>query len=122
MKKLIPLLCLLILLSSFTTDLKIGDNITGKVISIIDGDTYDILIPGNITIRIRMEGIDAPEKGMPFYKVSKQYLADLCFSKTVTIHVTGIDIHKRILAYTYITDGTELSHAMIKAGLAWHYL
>ena len=119
-------LCLLslVLLSSFTLphDLKIGDNVSGKVISVIDVDTYDILIPGNITIRIRMEGIDAPERGMPFYKVSKQSLAGLCFSKTVTIHITGIDIHNRILAYTYITDGTELSHAMIKAGLAWHYL
>jgi endonuclease YncB( thermonuclease family) len=122
MKNLLCLL-ILILLSSFTLphDLKIGDNVSGKVISVIDGDTYDILIPGNVTVRIRMEGIDAPEKGMPFYKVSKQYLADLCFSKTVTIHITGIDIHNRILAYTYITDGTELSHAMVEAGLAWHY-
>jgi endonuclease YncB( thermonuclease family) len=121
LKKLLSLLFLLILLSSFTPDIKKGDNFTGKVIGIIDGDTYDILIPGNITLRIRMEGIDAPEKGMPFYKVSKQYLAGLCFSKTVTIHVTGIDIHNRVLAYTYGPDGTELSHEMIKAGLAWHY-
>jgi endonuclease YncB( thermonuclease family) len=124
LKKLFPLLFLLIFLSTCThaNNLKVGDNISGKVISIIDGDTYDILIPGSITVRIRMEGIDAPERGMPFYKVSKQYLANLCFSKTVTIHVTGIDIHRRILAYTYGPDGTELSHAMIKAGLAWHFL
>jgi endonuclease YncB( thermonuclease family) len=123
MKKLLCILSLILVLSSFTLshDLRIGDNVSGKVISVIDGDTYDILISGNVTIRIRMEGIDAPEKGMPFYKVSKQYLADLCFSKTVTIHITGIDIHNRILAYTYTPDGTELSHAMIKAGLAWHY-
>ncbi len=124
MKKLSCLLSLIIVLSSFTLahDLKIGDNVSGKVISVLDGDTYDILISGNETIRIRMEGIDAPERGMPFYKVSKQYLADMCFSKTITIHITGIDIHNRILAYTYITDGIELSHAMIKAGLAWHYV
>ena len=41
-----------------------GNDISGKVISIIDGDTYDILVEGNKTIRIRMEGIDAPEKGI----------------------------------------------------------
>jgi micrococcal nuclease len=121
MIKLISLLGFLAL-SSFTNYIKTGDSISGKVISILDGDTYDMLIPGNIIIRIRMEGIDAPERGMPFYKVSKQYLADLCFSKTVTIHVTGIDIHNRVLAYTYTNDETELSHEMIKAGLAWHYL
>jgi micrococcal nuclease len=39
---------------------------TGKVIGILDGDTYDILLYGNKTLRIRMEGIDAPERGMPF--------------------------------------------------------
>lgn len=124
MKILFSLLNFIIIFSSCTlnNDLKPGNNISGKVISVLDGDTYDILISGNQTVRIRMEGIDAPEKGMPYYKVSKQYLAGLCFSKTVTIHITGIDIHNRVLAYTYITDGTELSHAMIKAGLAWHYL
>jgi micrococcal nuclease len=45
---------------------------TGKIIGVLDGDTYDILMAGNQTIRIRMEGIDAPEKGMPFYQKSKK--------------------------------------------------
>ena len=60
-----------------------GDYISGTVVSIIDGDTYDLLLKGNRKIRVRMEGIDAPEKGMPFYKVSKNYLAQLCFNKKV---------------------------------------
>jgi endonuclease YncB( thermonuclease family) len=54
--------------------------VRGKVIAIIDGDTYDLLINGNTTLRVRMEGIDAPEKGMPFYRVSKEYLSGLCFN------------------------------------------
>lgn len=100
---------------------KKGDAITGKVIAIIDGDTYDILLPGNEKVRIRMEGIDAPEKGMPFYKTSKKYLSDLCFKKEVTLQVTGKDKRGRTLAFSYIDDSIELSHEMIKAGLAWHY-
>lgn len=44
-----------------------GGIIEGKVIGIIDGDTFDLLNDSNKTYRIRMEGIDAPEKGMPFY-------------------------------------------------------
>jgi len=63
-----------------------GSTVSGKVISIIDGDTYDVLIQDNKTIRVRMEGIDAPEKGMPFYKVSKNHLSDLCFGKQVNFH------------------------------------
>ena len=50
---------------------------TGQVVGIIDGDTYEILIDGHQTQRIRMEGIEAPKKGMPFYDVAKKYLSDL---------------------------------------------
>ena len=59
------------------SSLKKGSEISGKVIAIIDGDTYDVLIHDNKTIRIRMEGIDAPERGMPFFRKSKDYLAKL---------------------------------------------
>lgn len=68
-----------------------------------------------------MEGIDAPEKGMPFYKVSKNYLGKLCFRMQVKFKSSGKDIHDRNLGFTYLDDGTELCHEMIKAGLAWHY-
>jgi len=101
--------------------LKKGSTVSGKVISIIDGDTYDLLIQGNKTIRVRMEGIDAPEKGMPFYRKSKKHLSDLCFGKQVKIKITGVDHHERYLAYTYLEDGKELSREMIKAGFAWHF-
>lgn len=95
--------------------------ITGKIIHVLDGDTYDILIAGNKTVRVRMEGIDAPEKGMPFCNVAKKYLRDLCIQKTVKLKQTGTDQHGRTLGFTYLDDGRELSHEMLKAGLAWHY-
>lgn len=94
---------------------------SGKVISIIDGDTYDLLIKDKTTIRIRMEGIDAPEKGMPFYRVSKNYLGKLCFQKDIKLVITSKDSNGRYLGYTYLKDGTELGQEMIKAGLAWHF-
>ena len=59
----------------------IQSEISGKVIKIVDGDTYDILLDNLTTKRIRMEGIDAPERGMPFYKVAKDYLGTLCFGQ-----------------------------------------
>lgn len=100
---------------SETTDFTIG-----KVIAVLDGDTYDLLINGNQTIRIRMEGIDAPERGMPYYQVAKKKLSDLCFGKQIKLQITGKDDHGRILGFSYIDD-IELSHEMIKSGLAWHY-
>lgn len=93
----------------------------GKVIAILDGDTYDILLDGNKTVRIRMEGIDAPERGMPFYQVSKKYLSSLCFKSNVHLKIRGKDMHDRTLAFSYLDDGRELSQEMVKAGLAWHY-
>lgn len=101
--------------------LKKGNTVSGKVIAIIDGDTYDVLLYGNKTVRVRMEGIDAPEKGMPFYQKSKKYLSDLCFGKQIKIKITGVDNYERILAYSFLEDGKELSQEMIKAGLAWHF-
>jgi endonuclease YncB( thermonuclease family) len=68
-----------------------------------------------------MEGIDAPEKGMPYYKIAKNYLGKICFKKNIRLEITGKDSRGRILAYSYMDDGRELSHEMIKAGMAWHF-
>lgn len=95
--------------------------ISGKVIKVIDGDTYDLLTNDNQTLRIRMEGIDAPERGMPYYKVSKNYLAELCAGKQVRFLSSGQDQYNRYLGFTYLEDGRELCYEMIKAGMAWHY-
>jgi len=102
--------------------INIGSNaITGKVIHIIDGDTYDLLTAENKTIRVRMSGIDAPERGMAFYKVSKNFLGSLCNNKTVKLVKTDTDQYGRTVGFTYLEDGRELGHEMIKAGLAWHF-
>ena len=104
-------------------DLKVIDsNKTYKVISIIDGDTYDILTDKKNTIRVRMEGIDAPEKGMPFYKAAKHYLVNLCFNKYVRLEIHDTDSRGRKIAYSFLEDGTELSHEMLRAGYAWHFV
>lgn len=95
--------------------------LSGKVIGILDGDTYDLLTPDKKTIRVRMAAIDAPERGMPFYNVSKQQLAKLCFGKMVTLKEDARDRYDRIVAFTYLADSTEVSAEMLKAGMAWHF-
>ncbi len=95
--------------------------ISGKIIHVVDGDTYDLLTADKIKIRIRMDGIDAPERSMAFYKVSKNYLGVLCLNKTVKIVKTDTDRYGRIVAFTYLENGKELGHEMIKAGMAWHF-
>lgn len=93
----------------------------GKVIKIVDGDTFDILLDNNSTKRIRMAGIDAPEKRMPFYQKSKDYLGALCFGKIVRIKKTDTDRNGRWIAQTFTDSGKELGLLMVTAGYAWHY-
>lgn len=91
------------------------------VVKVQDGDTYDILLPCRQTARIRMLGIDAPEKGQDFSKKSAQYLRSMVIQRYVTLKNIELDQYGRILAYTYLPDGSEASREMLKAGLAWHF-
>ena len=94
----------------------------GKVIRILDGDTFEMLLSSRETVIVRMEGIDAPEKGMPFATASKNYLGQLCFQKQVRLDVSKRDRWKRPIARVYV-DGSvvELGEQMIRAGMAWHF-
>ena len=56
--------------------------ITGKVVSVADGDTITVLDADKTQHKIRLNGIDAPEKAQPFGQRSKQSLSDLVFGKT----------------------------------------
>jgi endonuclease YncB( thermonuclease family) len=98
-----------------------GEYVSGKVVKVIDGDTFDILIAGNSTIRVRMDAIDAPERGMPFSKKARQYLGDLCLGQMVKVSRAKDDGRGRIISFSYLEDGRELSREMLKAGFAWHF-
>ena len=91
-----------------------------KVIAIADGDTFTVL-QGKKPIRVRIDAIDAPEKGMPYYKVSKKYLSTLCFGKMVILKSSKRDQYGRTVARVQLPNGKDVSTEMIKAGLAWHY-
>ena len=94
--------------------------IQGKVVKVIDGDTFDLLLKDNTTIRIRMNGIDSPEKGQPYFKNAKQGLASFIFGEKVSIVSIGKDRYKRTLADVYVGN-YFINLKMISTGLAWHY-
>src|SRR5215470_15211663 len=59
-------------------------DITGKVIAVLDGDTIEVL-HNNHTERIRLNGIDCPEKGQAYGHKAKQAASELVFGKEVTL-------------------------------------
>jgi len=92
----------------------------GKVVSIADGDTFTLVTVEKTQVKIRLYGIDCPEKGQPFSNVCIQYLSDLIFNKQVAIRKTGIDRYGRTLGIVYL-DSLNVNEEMLKDGMAWHY-
>jgi endonuclease YncB( thermonuclease family) len=93
--------------------------IRGQVVSIQDGDTITVL-QGGSTYRVRLQGVDCPEKGQAFGNVAKQFTSDLVFGKTVKVKYEERDQYKRYLGTVYLGD-VNLNKSLVQAGLAWHY-
>jgi endonuclease YncB( thermonuclease family) len=93
----------------------------GKVIKIVDGDTYDVLTRDYKTIRIRMNGIDAPEKKQAYGQKAKDHLASLCFGKEVKVIPYSYDRNKRLIADSYTASNIDLCREMVRSGYAWHF-
>jgi endonuclease YncB( thermonuclease family) len=107
---------LLILSLFFVSD----KNLSGKVVKVTDGDTITVLTSNNKQEKVRLDGIDAPEKGQDFGEKSRQYLASLVAGKTVRIQYRNKDQYGRILGTVYIGN-MNVNEAMVREGLAWQY-
>ena len=94
--------------------------LSGRVVKIADGDTLTVLDESNRQHKIRLVGIDAPERAQPFGTVSRQNLADLVFGKTVTVEWHKQDRYQRVLGKVLL-NGQDVNLKQIKAGLAWYY-
>ena len=92
----------------------------GKVVSVADGDTITVLDAEKTQHKIRLQGIDAPEKAQAFGAKSKQALYEMVHGKTVQVSFEKSDKYGRILGKVLL-DGQDICHQQIKAGLAWHY-
>ena len=95
-----------------------ASTLTGKVIEINDGDEITIFNM-NRPVRIRLVGIDAPEKDQAFGEVAKQHLADLVFDKFVFVEYTGIGLHTDLIGRVLL-NGADINAQMIRDGAAWY--
>jgi len=93
---------------------------TARVVGVSDGDTITVLA-GSTQVRVRLNGIDCPEKGQPFGARAKQLTSKLAFGKTVTVRPLGRDRYGRVLADVILPDGRVLNEDLVAAGMAWHY-
>lgn len=92
----------------------------GKVVGVADGDTITVLDAQHRQHKIRLAGIDAPEKKQPFGTRSKQNLSALVFGKTVAVEWGKRDRYQRIVGKVLVA-GHDASLEQLRAGLAWWY-
>ncbi|HCC8071318.1 TPA: thermonuclease family protein [Klebsiella aerogenes] len=107
--------------------------IEGTVTRVLDGDTVEVkTLPSNVLvteapIRVRLNGIDAPEKKQPYGQRSRQYLASLVGGKQITVAVDGQDRYHRTLGDVFVRqckpecETVNVNAAMVTAGMAWAY-
>jgi len=92
---------------------------SGNVVGISDGDTIKVLTGKTVT-KIRLYGIDCPEKGQAFGRIAKRFVSEMVFGRQVEIKPMDQDRYGRTVAWVYV-DGKNLNEVLVKVGLAWHY-
>lgn len=97
-----------------------ADTINGKVVAVADGDTVTVLDTSMVEHKIRLAGIDAPEKAQAFGNRSKEHLSGLVFGKTVTVDWNKKDVYGRTVGKVLVA-GSDANLAQVQAGMAWHY-
>ena len=83
--------CLLVALACSAN----AETITGRVVGVADGDTITVLDSDNVQHKIRLAGIDAPEKKQAFGTRSKESMSDLAFGKALDVETSKRDRYGR---------------------------
>ena len=93
---------------------------TGKVVGVTDGDTITVLHSGRGE-KIRLNGIDCPEKAQAYGHKAKEAASALVFGKQVTIITHGQDKYERTIGDILLPDGTNVNHRLVQEGMCWWY-
>lgn len=96
------------------------EEIRGHVVRVGDGDTI-VVRTGVREVRVRVQGVDAPERGQPWSSRARKFTADLVGDRDVVLRVQATDQYGRLVADVLLPDGRNLGDELLRSGLAWHY-
>lgn len=91
-----------------------------QIVNIADGDTLTVLASDQTRYKIRLQGIDAPEKKQAFGQACKTSLMRLSDDQAAQVEAFKQDRYGRIVAKVTV-NGKDLALEQIKAGCGWHY-
>lgn len=98
----------------------VAATLEGVVVGVSDGDTVTVLDSDKQQHKIRLSGIDAPEKSQPFGEASKQSLSEMLFKKSVMVVWDKHDRYGRTVGKIFV-GGQDVNLQQIRRGMAWHY-
>lgn len=121
--------CVFALLVSALARPAAAEVLIGEVVAVADGDTITVLDGERRTHRIRLQGIDAPERRQPFSRRSTDHLATLVFRKRVEVLWEKRDRYGRIVGKVLVAPegcadcaaSIDVGLAQVRSGLAWWY-
>lgn len=92
---------------------------SAEVIAVLDGDTL-LVTRGGKPLKLRLAGIDAPEKAQPYGTASQKSLVELAMGKQVQVESRAVDDYGRLVAMVSVA-GINVNHEQVRRGLAWEY-
>ncbi len=95
--------------------------LTGRVVRVADGDTITVSTSDRVHHRIRLDGIDAPERTQPYSQISRKNLAAMVDGQQVTVTSSKTDRFGRMVGVVRTAQRSDVGLEQIKAGLAWHF-
>ncbi|QPC43990.1 thermonuclease family protein [Kaustia mangrovi] len=114
---MIAVLSLALILVASTAD---AAELHGRVVSITDGDTIVVLDDRHRQHKVRLSGIDAPERHQPWGARSRQALGRLVHRKSVTVDWYKRDRWGRIVGSVW-RGGKDVGLTMVRSGMAWWF-
>lgn len=92
----------------------------GRVIAVTDGDTIIVeKLTGGEQVKIRLHGVDAPERKQPAGEMARGFLFDSVLYHEVEVEEKTVDRYGRLVAIIWLTSGKSLQEILLESGLAW---
>ena len=91
----------------------------GQVTRVVDGDTFYL---DSVETRIRIWGLDAPERGERGGNAATRALREIAHGRRLDCKQVDIDRYGRIVGQCFLPDGRDVAALMIESGTAQEYL
>lgn len=97
-----------------------AETLSGRVVAVADGDTVTVQDASLQSHKIRLAGIDAPERTQAYGQVSRRSLRDLLLGREVRVDYDKADRYERLVGKIEL-QGRDVNLEQVRRGLAWHY-